>query len=295
MKRKLQVSPLDSDLSSWIKQLYTPFSDRAVELAWVGQAGFVFKTSSAIFAIDLYLSDSLRETCRDHFFPHHRLVEIPCDPHDLKQMHYLFSTHAHDDHLDPGTLSTIYEKPETQTPLLVCPRADMLTAKNLAVPLQKIATLNAGESIHFPSGISIHAIASAHEEMKEDTYGNHHYLGYIIETEGIRLYHSGDCIPYGGLVDTLRAFAIDIALLPVNGRDSFRLKHGILGNFTLNEALSLCEQANIPYLIPHHYHMFDFNTIPVHEIDTITRAATTSTTVIRPELGTVLRLSLLQS
>jgi L-ascorbate metabolism protein UlaG (beta-lactamase superfamily) len=60
---------------------------------------------------------------------------------------------------------------------------------------------------------------------------------------------------------------IDLALLPVNGRDTERLTKGIAGNFTLAEAIGLCRQARIPALIAHHYGMFAFNTIDAETID----------------------------
>ncbi len=47
---------------------------------------------------------------------------------------------------------------------------------------------------------------------------------------------SGDCVPYAGLDVALAKRRIDIALLPVNGRDDFRRSHGVPGNFTVDEA-----------------------------------------------------------
>ncbi|MHB9037412.1 MAG: MBL fold metallo-hydrolase, partial [Armatimonadota bacterium] len=81
----------------------------------------------------------------------------------------------------------------------------------------------------------------------------------------LTLYHSGDCVPYNGLPDHLREKRIDVALLPVNGRDSYRKNRGVPGNFSLAEAVQLCEDAHIPVLIAHHFGMFDFNTIDVNE------------------------------
>jgi hypothetical protein len=55
--------------------------------------------------------------------------------------------------------------------------------------------------------------------------------------------------------------------LPVNGRDNFRKSQGIPGNFTLDEAVRLCVEAEIPAMIAHHYGMFEFNTVPAESID----------------------------
>ena len=104
-------------------------------------------------------------------------------------------------------------------------------------------------------------IPSAHEVLKTDAHGDHHYLGFVLTVGDICLYHSGDCVPYNGLVERLHGAPIDVALLPVNGRDANRTSKGILGNFTFDEAVTLCRDAEIPWLIPHHVGMFAFNTL----------------------------------
>jgi len=109
--------------------------------------------------------------------------------------------------------------------------------------------------------MTVHAIPSAHEELAIDDHGRHHALGYVIEVGGATIYHSGDCAPYPGLEDNLAPYAVDLGLLPVNGRDAERLAGGILGNFSLGEAVELAERARFGSAIGHHFGMFDFNTI----------------------------------
>jgi len=109
--------------------------------------------------------------------------------------------------------------------------------------------------------ISVRAIASAHEQLQCDEQGDHHFLGYVVRLPGATIYHSGDCVPYAGLADALARERIDLALLPVNGRDELRRSQGILGNFCFPEAVSLCREAGIDAMIACHYGMFDFNTV----------------------------------
>ena len=97
--------------------------------------------------------------------------------------------------------------------------------------------------------------------------GRHPWLGYVIEVEGIRIYHSGDGIPYAGLAERVAALAPDIALLPVNGRDEARSSNGVPGNFTLDEAVALVRAAGVPSLLADHYGLFDFNTVAPSLID----------------------------
>ena len=108
---------------------------------------------------------------------------------------------------------------------------------------------------------SFHAIPSAHETLELDENGDHRFIGLIIEIGNWTIYHSGDCIPYDGLVDRLRGSKIDLALLPINGRDPGR---GVAGNFTAEEAAQLGKQIHADLVVPCHYEMFEFNTVSPH-------------------------------
>ena len=110
-------------------------------------------------------------------------------------------------------------------------------------------------------------VPSAHETLTIDARHQHEWLGYVIDVAGMRLYHSGDCIPYPALAATLANLAPQVALLPVNGRDPGRSGNGVPGNFTLDEAIALCREVPIPVMVAHHYGMFDFNTVEPQVID----------------------------
>jgi len=60
------------------------------------------------------------------------------------------------------------------------------------------------------------------------------------------------------LVEWLKNWKIDIALLPINGRDPAR---GVPGNFTAEEAAELGKQIHAGFVIPCHYEMFEFNSV----------------------------------
>jgi L-ascorbate metabolism protein UlaG (beta-lactamase superfamily) len=48
--------------------------------------------------------------------------------------------------------------------------------------------------------------------------------------------------------------------LPINGRDPAR---GVPGNMTAAEAIDLANKVRPRFVVPHHYDMFTFNTVPV--------------------------------
>jgi L-ascorbate metabolism protein UlaG (beta-lactamase superfamily) len=97
--------------------------------------------------------------------------------------------------------------------------------------------------------------------VKNDN-GDHCYIGLIVQVGKWTIYHSGDCIPYDGLVDRLKQWKIDIAILPINGRDPAR---GVPGNFSSEEAAQLGKQIKAGLVIPCHYEMFEFNTVSPEE------------------------------
>ena len=129
------------------------------------------------------------------------------------------------------------------------------------MPPERLEGLNAGEALSVGPGITVRAVPAAHEALKVNEKGEHHFLGFVISFGDITLYHSGDCVPYEGLAAVLRDIGVDVALLPINGRDDARRSKGIAGNFTFQEAVDLCRACGIPVMLAHHFGMFAFNTI----------------------------------
>ncbi len=129
------------------------------------------------------------------------------------------------------------------------------------MPEKRLVGLDAGDGSR-TAGFSIRAIPSAHERLDTDDHGRHLYLGFVIEAEGLRLYHSGDSLAYPGLSEQLGPEPFDVLFLPINGRDPAR---GVPGNMTAAEAVDLAAQIRPRFVVPHHYDMFTFNTVPVPE------------------------------
>lgn len=71
------------------------------------------------------------------------------------------------------------------------------------------------------------------------------------------LYHSGDTVRYPGMPERLHQYLIDLAPLPINGRDPNR---GVAGNLSGIEAAQLAHDNHIKLVIPCQYEMFAFNT-----------------------------------
>jgi L-ascorbate metabolism protein UlaG (beta-lactamase superfamily) len=229
-----------------------------VALYWLGQAGFLVESASLRILIDPYLSDSLGIKYRGTALPHIRMSPPPVAPEALRDIDIVLASHGHGDHMDPLTIAPVAAaNPDCR---FVVPASCAERALSRGVPLHRLARAQAFASIDL-GGAVIHPIPSAHEALAIDDHGSLIALGFVIELGGVTIYHPGDCAPYPGLVENLSPFEVDLALLPVNGRDPERAAAGILGNFSLEEAVSLAENAGFGSAIGHHFGMFDFNTI----------------------------------
>lgn len=256
-------------------------------LFWLGQAGFWIETGAHRLLIDPYLSDSLAIKYAGKPNDHRRMMPAPVGVEDLPRPDLVLVTHAHTDHMDPMTLGPLHRRfPDLP---FVVPAARKDQARERIGAAANLVLADAGDRLHPLPGLELAVFPAAHEGFDLDAQGRHPFLGYGIRAGDLRIYHSGDCIPFAGLENLIAAFAPQIALLPVNGRDSARLGAGIPGNFTLDEALALA--SSLPYLIPHHFGMFAFNTADPALID---RAANErsqgQTRILRPIAGETLHV-----
>jgi L-ascorbate metabolism protein UlaG (beta-lactamase superfamily) len=230
----------------------------ALSAWWLGQAGFLLEGAGVRLVIDAYLSDSLAVKYRGKPYPHLRMRSPPVDPGALRDLDLVLATHGHTDHLDPGTLGPLAAA--SPACRFVVPAAHRALALSRGVPPQRLLPASALSTMDL-GAVRIHPIPSAHEDLSRDAAGEHLFLGYLVELGGATVYHSGDCVPYPDLPTHLARHRVDLALLPVNGRDARRSAAGIPGNFTLDEAMDLAAAARVGAVIGHHFGMFDFNTI----------------------------------
>jgi L-ascorbate metabolism protein UlaG (beta-lactamase superfamily) len=260
----------------------TESSANTLSLWWLGQAGFYFKFKNYSILIDPYLSDSLAQKYKGKEFSHIRMMSTPVHPEQIQQLDFVFCTHGHSDHMDPLTLSVLARN----NPIckFIVPKAEKATAIEKGVPDNQLITVNAGDSIVLNADIKLEVVPSAHEDLRKNGKSEFYYLGYILSFGIYTVYHSGDCVPYPGLSEKLETFKIDVALLPVNGRDKYRKDRGVPGNFTFEEAVELCTRSNIHNLIAHHFGMFSFNTVDVETLREKHREISDSLNLIIPEM-----------
>jgi L-ascorbate metabolism protein UlaG (beta-lactamase superfamily) len=226
---------------------------------WLGQSGFLIQFQSKHLLLDPYLSDSLTKKYENTDKPHVRISERVIMPEQLDFIDVVTSSHNHTDHLDAETLiPLVHVNPELK---IVVSKANLeFASTRLNVGTQRLTPITQRQPLVLEP-FALYAVPAAHETLETDEEGNHKYIGLIVEVGGRTLYHSGDTLLYDGMVETLKRWQIDVALLPINGRDP---KRGVAGNFSGEEAAQLAKDISAKLVIPCHYDMFEFNTVSPH-------------------------------
>jgi len=219
----------------------------------LGQSGFLCKSAKGVVLFDPYLSDSLRDKYAGSQTPHDRMTRLPIDPARLDMIDVVTSSHAHTDHLDGPTLQALRDaNPDLR---MVIPEATRPSVvQRIGCEEDWPIGMDADSSMSV-LGFVFHAVAAAHEKVQRDQAGRHHYLGYVVDFGGLRIYHSGDTVVFEGLARSVEMLAPDIVLLPINGRNGV-----VAGNMDAKEAAQFARDVNAKLAIPCHYDMFAFNT-----------------------------------
>jgi L-ascorbate metabolism protein UlaG (beta-lactamase superfamily) len=230
----------------------------ALHLWWLGQSGFLAARGERLVVLDPYLSDSLTRKYAASEHPHVRMTARVVDPGRLADVDLVTASHGHTDHLDGETLGPLLAA--SPAARLVVPEAirglavDRLGLADAAWPVG----LDDGETTEV-AGITVTGVAAAHETVERDAEGRCRFLGYVVRIGPFSLFHGGDTLLHDGLAAAVRPHRVDVALLPVNGRDPAR---GVAGNLDGEEAALLAREADASLAVPCHYEMFTFNTAP---------------------------------
>jgi len=229
-------------------------------LWWLGQSGFLLQWNGVRVLIDPYLSDSLTKKYAATDKPHIRMSERVIDPGLLKNIAIITSSHNHTDHLDAETLMPVLKNnPNIK---FIIPEANrefvaerVKCKKEFPIGLTDNSSVTVGE-------FRFHGVPAKHNEMERDENGNCKFMGYVIEFGKYKIYHSADTLWFDEMVDLLMPFAVNVAILPINGNDPSRK---VAGNLNCAEAGKLGKAIGAKLVIPCHYDMFTFNTADVND------------------------------
>jgi L-ascorbate metabolism protein UlaG (beta-lactamase superfamily) len=223
--------------------------DDNFRLWWLGQSGFLVQWKGHHLLLDPYLSDSLTKKYAATDKPHVRMTERVIDPAQLDFIDVVTSSHNHTDHLDAETLVPLLKANPHLA--MIAPAANCeFVANRLGIDPSFPVGLRDGQ-VAVVGQFQFAAVPACHEEVSPE------FLGYVVEFGPWRIYHSGDTLLYEGMAERLRTFAVDLALLPINGSAPERR---VAGNLNGPEAARLAKAMGARLVIPCHYEMFEFNT-----------------------------------
>ncbi len=237
------------------------------QLWWLGQSGFLLQWNDKRVLLDPYLSDSLTIKYADTDKPHTRMSERVLQPDLLRNISIVSSSHNHTDHLDAETLIPVLKNnPGIH---FIIPEANRdFVAERVNCATGFPIGLNDGRSVTIVD-FTFHGIPASHNEIDRDEKGYCRYMGYVIEFGPYKIYHSGDTLLFDAMTDLLLPFAVDVAILPVNGNKPERR---VAGNLDGREAAQLGKAIRAGVVIPCHYDLFFFNTADINEFITAASA-----------------------
>ena len=139
--------------------------------------------------------------------------------------------------------------------VFLMPVACLARVGELLPPVRVIGTR--GDDPLTVKGVHITPIPAVHDTWNPTD--GHPCQGYIVRMNRVTLCHTGDTVMYDGLVERLRDHQVDVLLAPINGRDYFRTRRDVIGNFSAREAADLAAAAGVRLLIPTHWDLFPGN------------------------------------
>lgn len=244
-----------AELGAQIAELAVPQGMLAL---WaLGQSGFVIKSSRTLAVIDPYLSDAIQgmggpESC----FP------PPLEPGMLRGVDLVLCTHEHPDHTDPATLKPLLAaSPDAQ---LVVSAQSLKILEKAGIDTERARVPQLGERYTIADG-DYRAIPAAHYALEIEE-GRSRWMGFVLRCGGITLLHTGDTILVPEITEALDGEQVDLALLPINGRDYFREQQDLVGNLLPREATQFAHEIGAQVLIAMHNDLIPTNRLNPAEL-----------------------------
>lgn len=128
-------------------------------------------------------------------------------PKDSKKADLILITHEHFDHYSLDDIKLI----SSQNTIIVASGAVSKELEGEKVVCKEVKPLLPGENIEI-SGIKVSAVSSYNTNKQFHTK-DAQKLGFIVDIDGVRIYHAGDT----DLIPEMKNYSCDIALLPVSG------------------------------------------------------------------------------
>lgn len=226
---------------------------RTIGIVALGQAGFALRSDADLVLVDPFLSSRPD-----------RLVDAVVDPGSLHGVRAVLATHEHEDHLDLPTWTVIAKASPDTVFVVPAPLVPLVTSAG--IPGDRVIGARIGVSIQLGAARAT-AVPARHAVSIEDGYSlgdegsrEPRFVGYVLELDGVRLFHAGDSLADERIVRAAGEHRPDIALVPINGRDPEREGRGIVGNMSPDEAARVARDLAVAMAIPMHFDAIRGNT-----------------------------------
>lgn len=244
-----------AELGAQIAELNVP--EGMLALWSLGQSGFVVKSSRTLAVIDPYLSDAITSTGGpESCFP------PPLQPGMLRGVDLVLCTHEHADHTDPDTLKPLLAASPAAQLVVSAQSLKLLADAGIDTAGARVPRL--GQRYTIDDG-DYRAIPAAHYSLEIDEEQSR-WMGFVLNCGGITLLHTGDTILVPEIYEALSGATIDLALVPINGRDYFREQQDLIGNVLPREAAQFAHDIGAQVLIGMHNDLLPTNRLNPAEL-----------------------------
>jgi len=207
-------------------------------LNWIGQAGFIVKTSEdTIICIDPYYSNSVERydgrPSRRMWYNRFLIENFHPD--------LVLCSHDHLDHTDPETLPLIYAFSDAD---FYGPASSYQHMKKMRMAEDRIKKLELDTTYNFKD-VQFKTVFANHTEDS---------MGFIFEINNITIYLTADTSLDSKLYE-YENYDIDIMISCINGK---------YNNLNVKEAAILAQKLDVKLVIPMHYGLVTDNTVDVN-------------------------------
>jgi L-ascorbate 6-phosphate lactonase len=215
-------------------------------VTWLGQSSVLIEAGGVRVLVD-------------PFFSEHEGRLVPPAPIDVfgARIDRVLVSHEHLDHLDPPSLRGIAERSPGVEVIAPEPLRDRVEG----LPFDGVRP---GDRRDLPGGGAVRVVRAVHALHPRDGYSEGgdppRFVGFVLEVDGIAIYHAGDTIADDRVLAGLEGVRVDVALLPVNGRTYFREQQDLAGNLDARDAVALAAHCGASILVPLHWDLFKGNT-----------------------------------
>ncbi len=217
--------------------------------------------------IDPYLSHSVQELDSSDL---ERLVPITRHPSSITDADWVLITHAHLDHCDPQTLPKLaVASPQA---CFMGPPAVLANLRDWGIERNRLYLASEVAWRQLSRDLRVIAVPAAHPGIERDEQRQSAFVGYLLNYQDCLIYHAGDTALTQEVIDAVTAHGTaHTAFLPVNERNFFRNRCGIIGNMSVREAFGFAEEIGARQVVPVHWDMFAANETLAEEIRAVYR------------------------